>query len=320
MEKSSFFDAELIGVDEYDRTYLSDDFAEYFSAFLSNGVFPNPSTGLQVTASSTPDMTVTLQPGFAFINGRKYENTAPLEFTINVADGVLNRKTAIMIRFEKLARQIKAYKIEGTPGSSAVAPAPIRTEDYWDLCVAIVNVNKGISAISQSLITDTRLNGDLCGIVTNLVTTVDATTLYDQIQADLAEFKSVNQAGFEAWFADINAKLGTEPATALQQQVDVLKTGKMDKATYDADDDGVVDKAKVADAAPWTGITGKPETFPPATHNHDDRYFTESEMTTKLAGKAASVHTHTKDQVGLSKVNNNAIAMSYDGNLWISFS
>lgn len=43
-------------------------------------------------------------------------------------------------------------------------------------------------------------------------------------------------------------------------------------------------------------------------------------MNTKLNGKANSSHTHTKDQVGLSKVNNNAISMGYDGNLWISYS
>lgn len=48
--------------------------------------------------------------------------------------------------------------------------------------------------------------------------------------------------------------------------------------------------------------------------------YTESETNTKLNGKANSSHTHTKDQVGLSKVNNNAIGMGYDGNLWISFS
>ncbi len=75
-----------------------------------------------------------------------------------------------------------------------------------------------------------------------------------------------------------------------------------------------------AEAVPWDGITGKPDTFQPSTHNHDDRYYTESEMNTKLNGKANSSHTHTKDQVGLSKVNNNAIGMGYDGNLWISFS
>ena len=75
-----------------------------------------------------------------------------------------------------------------------------------------------------------------------------------------------------------------------------------------------------AEAVPWDGITGRPDTFDPSTHNNDDRYYTESEMNTKLNGKANSSHTHTKDQVGLSKVNNNAIGMGYDGNLWISFS
>ena len=46
---------------------------------------------------------------------------------------------------------------------------------------------------------------------------------------------------------------------------------KMDKATYDADGDGVVDAAA---AVPWSGVTGKPNTFPPSTHKH-----TKSEIT-----------------------------------------
>lgn len=48
-----------------------------------------------------------------------------------------------------------------------------------------------------------------------------------------------------------------------------------------------------AEAVPWDGITGKPSTFTPSTHNHDDRYYTETEMNTKLNGKADSGHTHT---------------------------
>lgn len=31
----------------------------------------------------------------------------------------------------------------------------------------------------------------------------------------------------------------------------------------------------------WTGISGKPEAFPPSTHTHDDRYYTESEINNK---------------------------------------
>lgn len=247
MEKSSFFNAQMDASGEYDREYLAEDFASYFSKFISNGVFPNPSTGLQVIAADTPNMTVTLSVGYGYINGYKYENTTPLTFSIDVADGVLNRKDAIFIRYSKLGRAIKAYKIAGTPGASAVAPSVVRTEDYYDLCVAIINVNAGITAIPQSLIEDTRLNTSLCGIVTGLVEQVDTTTLYNQIQSDLSQFKTVSQAEFDAWFEDINAKLGTEPATALQQQVDALDAAKMDKTTYDSNGDGVVDKAAVAD-------------------------------------------------------------------------
>ena len=258
MEKSSFFNAQIDASGEYDRSYLAEDFASYFSRFISNGVFPNPSTGLQVLASEPADMSVTLSVGYAYINGYKYENTSPLKFNIDVADGVLNRKDAIFIRFNKLGRAINAYKAKGNPGSSAVTPSVIRNEDYWDLCVGIINVNAGVTAISQSLIEDTRLNTSLCGIVTGLVEQVDTTTLYSQIQSDLAEFKTVSQAEFNAWFEDINSKLGTEPATALQQQVDALDAAKMDKTTYDSNGDGVVDEAeKVSNALTLKNAAGE---------------------------------------------------------------
>ena len=37
----------------------------------------------------------------------------------------------------------------------------------------------------------------------------------------------------------------------------------------------------------WTDVTGKPSTFPPAAHDHDDRYYTETEINAALAAKAA---------------------------------
>jgi hypothetical protein len=44
--------------------------------------------------------------------------------------------------------------------------------------------------------------------------------------------------------------------------------GDMLRSTYDTNANGKVDQAEVADAAPWTGITGKPSTFTPSTHSH----------------------------------------------------
>ena len=44
--------------------------------------------------------------------------------------------------------------------------------------------------------------------------------------------------------------------------------GDMAKSTYDTDNDGKVDAAEVADAVPWSGITGKPTSFTPSSHSH----------------------------------------------------
>ena len=54
-------------------------------------------------------------------------------------------------------------------------------------------------------------------------------------------------------------------------------------------------------------------------HTHDDRYYTESEVDTKLSGKADKIHTHTKSQITdfpTSLKNPNALTVNgktYDG-------
>lgn len=54
-----------------------------------------------------------------------------------------------------------------------------------------------------------------------------------------------------------------------------------------------------ASSIDWTNVTNKPSTFPPDSHTHDDRYYTETEIdslldavATALDGKADLVHNH----------------------------
>lgn len=238
-EKSWFFNAELVE-GQYDREYLAEDFAKYFSMFISNGVFMNTSDALQVVADSTPNMTVKLKPGCAFINGYAYENDTDYVFDIDTADGSLNRIDSIFVRFVLSERTIKAYKAVGNSSSVPAAPSLIRTADYWDLCVAKISVNAGVTSITQSAITDTRLDTDLCGIVHSVIDKIDTKTLYNQIQADLEEFKSDSQAGFNAWFEEINSRLDDGSATVLQKQIDTTNETAMFKKDYDPNGSGMI--------------------------------------------------------------------------------
>ena len=42
----------------------------------------------------------------------------------------------------------------------------------------------------------------------------------------------------------------------------------------------------------WNGLSNKPDTFPPSTHTHDERYYTETETDAFLNGKSDTTHNH----------------------------
>ena len=46
-----------------------------------------------------------------------------------------------------------------------------------------------------------------------------------------------------------------------------------------------------ATSVPWSGVTGKPSTFTPSAHTHDDRYYTKTEISTKLNDKVDNSST-----------------------------
>lgn len=57
---------------------------------------------------------------------------------------------------------------------------------------------------------------------------------------------------------------------------------------YDVGKVAYASSADSANSVSWGNVSGKPSTFSPSGHTHDDRYYTESEMNTKLNAKAAS--------------------------------
>lgn len=207
-QNAYFFDAVLSG-GVYDRAYDSNDFANYFAELVGNGVIYDVSTALKVSASS--GMSVVVAPGSGFLLGRKYENTANLTLTADTADGSLPRIDRVVIRMDKVARNIYAYILKGTPSSTPTPPSITQGIDIFEISLAQIRINAGAPNITTADITDERLDPAVAGIVTGLIKQIDASTLFSQLEAQ-----------FNLWFISIQGQLQGDIATALQQQINQL--------------------------------------------------------------------------------------------------
>lgn len=218
MEKSSFFNS-VSG----DRVYRAEEWAEYFASFIGNGVFPVPSTSLQVVAGS--GMAVAVKTGKAWINGYFYYNTSDLPVTLATADGVLNRIDRIVVRWDLTERKISVAVKSSTPATSPVAPALQRDADTYELCLADVLVSAGVTAISQANITDRRLDGSLCGVVAGVVDQIDTDAFNAQLEAWFADYKemSVDEFNDLVSYMESLELLGDQQYAALEAYMNDFK-------------------------------------------------------------------------------------------------
>lgn len=169
----------------YDKEYVADDFARYFRAFISSGIFMKEDTNLQVIANG--DMTVTLKAGKMIIDGYRYDNTGDIIIEIDPADGVLGRIDRVSATWCKDEGDIHYTLQKGTPSYEPVAPECRRTEEYKDYVVADIYVAAGVIKIQQQNITDQRLNSDVCGLAIPF-TELNTDAIFTQYQDAVNEF------------------------------------------------------------------------------------------------------------------------------------
>ena len=216
-----FFDAELVQ-GQYDRVYGAAEFAQYFSLLIKNGVFPDPSTNLQVKASSpTANMNVNIEAGYGWINGYWAKNDSPYTLTIQPAHGSLNRIDAVVLRWVSSTRSMEFDVLTGTPNASPQVPNLTRTVEIYELMLASITVANGATSIAQASITDKRPDSSVCGWVTSLIENIDTTDLFAQFED-----------AFETWFDNIKGQLEGDVVTNLERLIDE-RVKIEDKATYE---------------------------------------------------------------------------------------
>lgn len=79
----------------------------------------------------------------------------------------------------------------------------------------------------------------------------------------------------------------------------------------------ITGNAASASSVAWGNVSGKPSTFAPSSHNHNDLYYQKSEVDSKLNGKANSSHTHAAADI--TSVNASAITGVIDAKNLPSF-
>lgn len=180
-ERSGFFNA--TNADNPDRVYKAEDFADYFASFIGNGVFAKHSNQLRVSQQDSPNMSVKVLSGQAWINGWWYENTSEKTLMIDPADGTLDRIDIVVVQLNLANREISVLLQKGTPSASASAPILNRDEDLYELKLAEIDVSHGTINIDDGKITDTRSNTEVCGWVSGLIDQMDTTELFNQLQS-----------------------------------------------------------------------------------------------------------------------------------------
>ena len=193
-----------------DRTYSADEMNRPYKRVISNGVFatPNgtPSTDLQVTASS--GMNIICKKGEGLFGDKWFENPSGIAITVPSNTGTVPRIDSVLVQVDTRTsgRVGNIVHRTGTPASSPVPPAINQVEGVVEYRLANIRVNAGVSAITQSMITDRRGSSD-CPWVTSLIYQVDTSTLYDQWQAAYAEYFEEEKAIWDAWYAQLTEDL-----------------------------------------------------------------------------------------------------------------
>lgn len=177
MEKATFFNSK-----GGDRKYNANDWVNYFRPLFNSGVFNGD---LAVVAGS--GMQIIVKTGYAWLDGYGYNNTEDLPIDLEVASGNLNRYDAIKVKLDLSARTIKAYADKGGNAASPTRPTNTRSDTVFEVTIAEVYVAAGTTQITQSMITDTRMNTAKCGWVTGSVTQIDFTQVDTQFKTFFGE-------------------------------------------------------------------------------------------------------------------------------------
>ena len=196
--------------------------------------------------------------GVVWWNDAEKTNGAKMQLTIDAADGALNRIDRVIVEWKTTdyadLPEIKILK--GTPASTAAAPSLTNNTTQRQISLAQILVAAGTTSITASMITDERLNPNVCGLVTDTLS-IDTSVINSQFEELLDQLRtSIEQAaGSEIIDGSITtSKIAQNAVTTVKIAEGAVTAEKIAALTITADKlaDKTVTSAKLADDIPYT--------------------------------------------------------------------
>ena len=141
---------------DWDRKYLAEQFARYFSKLVSNGVMNDTPNQLKVSVAG--GMKVSVSIGLSFMNGFWCYNDEPLELSVPLNETPSTRYDSVRVRWNATLRKVEIIYITDNITN-------VRNDLYYDLQLAQVKIDPAVSSITDDDITDVRGNEELCGLI-----------------------------------------------------------------------------------------------------------------------------------------------------------
>lgn len=222
--------------------------AEYVMKWLhgrTSGVFAADNNAAAEAVQNA--MAVTVSDGLGWItnsegdgvvwwNDVEKTNGAKLQLAIDAADSTLNRIDRVIVEWKTTnyvdLPEIKILK--GTAAGAAKTPALTNNSTVRQLSLARISIAAGTTALTNSMITDERLDPSVCGIVTEQVK-IDTSMIHAQVDAVCTETQEQAAAVLKA-ITDELAALEAGTAVELRKlqftNITVSAESFVDDTTY----------------------------------------------------------------------------------------
>ena len=256
-----------------DRRYNAQQFSSLFDGIINDGVFANIGVAFAITVDS--GVTINIGVGKAWFNSAWVYNDALLPKTLEGSEVVLDRIDAVVIEVDhnESVRLGDIKIVKGTPSSDPKRPAMANETNKHQHPLAYIYRKAGSTAITQADITN-MVGTSECPYITGILQVQNIDNIVAQWNAqwnqwyaekvaqtdtDSSELMAEMKSEFDIWFADVQALLEDDVATALAAEVAALQSKFDDLArdgcVYDVIEDSDLDVILGSDGTPLQGKT-----------------------------------------------------------------